>query len=61
MSEEQRKEWEELLPHSKVFLRGIHPGSPPPPPQQSPILKLLAALKREQQERFKPAPKLGEK
>ncbi len=58
--EERRKSWEELLPHSKVFLQGIHPNSPPPPKEPSPYLKLVRALKQDQRERFAPAKKLGE-
>lgn len=58
--EERRKSWEELLPHSRVFLKGIHPDSPSPPKPTSPYLKLLRGLKRDQQERFAPAKKLGE-
>lgn len=58
--EERRKSWEELLDHSKVFLRGIHPDSPEPPKEISPYLKLVRALKQDQKERFAPARKLGE-
>ena len=61
MTEEERKKtWEELLPHSRAFLRGIHPDSPPPPEKPNPVLRLLAALKQDQKERFSPAKKLGE-
>jgi len=58
--EERKKSWDELLPHSKIFLRGIHPDSPVAPPEPSPMLKLMRALKKEQKERFAPAKKLGE-
>lgn len=58
--EKRKKTWEELAPHSRVFLRGIHPDSPSPPPEKSPYLKLLAALKKDQKDRFSPASKLGE-
>jgi len=58
--EERKITWDELLPHSKVFLRGIHPNSPPPPEAPNPILKLLSALKQDQKERFSAAKKLGE-
>ena len=59
--EERRKSWDELLDHSKVFLRGIHPDSPPEPPEVSPYLKLVRALKADQKERFAPAKRLGER
>jgi hypothetical protein len=58
--EERRKSWEELLPHSRTFLQGVHPDSPPPPKPTSPYLKLLRALKQDQKDRFAPAKKLGE-
>ena len=60
VDEERHKSWEELLDHSKVFLRGIHPDSPPEPPEPSPYLKLIRALKQDQKNRFAPARKLGE-
>ncbi len=59
--EERRKSWEELLPHSQVFLQGIHPDSPEPPKEISPYLKLVRALKQDQKERFAPAKRLGER
>jgi len=58
--DKRRKSWEELLPHSQVFLRGIHPNSPPPPKEENSILKMLRLLKEEQRERFAPAKRLGE-